>query len=110
MNEDICPADEPREFLWLLTRVENDSTLVRIKIQKEPAFFRVDNSTRKGAALPRQVASRLLDFDHLSAKVSHELGGICGRDHITEFEHFHALKTLHGKTSFTIGQPGNFSA
>ena len=52
--------------------------------------------TRIRASLPGKVAARFFDFDHLRAKVGHQLTRIRSRNHVTTFNHANTVQRAGG--------------
>src|SRR5712692_877278 len=56
VNEKISPGNEAGKFFLFLTQIQRDPTLIGIQREKEPAFLRIDDLTRKRTTLASPVA------------------------------------------------------
>jgi hypothetical protein len=95
MHQNIRPPHEPMQLILLVAQVERHSSLVRIQIQKESAFFWVNHPIWERAASARWITARLFDFDDIRAEVSHQLGSRGGRYHRPQLHYFHTFKSMH---------------
>jgi hypothetical protein len=91
VNQEICPRHQAGKRISVLLEVKRNPPFVGIESEKEPALLRVNGSPRKWPTLAGTVAAGFLHFDHLGAKVGHQLCGVGRRHHVPQFQDLHTV-------------------
>src|SRR5262245_44206057 len=85
MNKEVSLPDQPLENVLTSRRfeVERYAALIRIKIEKQSAFFRVWNFPRIGSTSTCLIAApRVFNLNHFCTHVSDHLGRVGRRNHV----------------------------
>lgn len=88
MHQNICPLNEPVQFMPAFrgSQVQAHSTLVDIDREKEATAIRVRPVIPKRTSKPGRVAGRWFDLNNIGAMITQQLRGIGSRDPAAKLE------------------------